>query len=412
VLVPGKGQKSPLKHTENFLLAHPSAIILTMTTDASPLFWIDQPEALGDLVEHLLQCSQVAVDTESNSLYAYQEQVCLIQFSTPEADYLVDPLRLRDLSALGPLFASERIEKIFHAAEYDLICLKRDFGFTFRNIFDTMHAARILGRSEAGLANLLKQEFGLQLENRYQRADWSQRPLPPAMLEYARHDTHYLIPLRQRLATALQQKGLWELAQEDFARLTEVIPPNTDLSRGPDWNLAQRYNLSPQQMAVLAALYAFRDEQARQANLPHFKILSNEVLLELARTLPQNPRDLSRLGLLNAKQRARFQEGLLNTIRAALTAPPPPRPRNGMPDEAILARLEHLRQWRKHMGRHLGVESDIILPRDLMERIARENPTRLEDLGQIMHSTPWRFRRFGAEILRVLQEANFALAHP
>ncbi|WP_054522055.1 ribonuclease D [Thermanaerothrix daxensis] len=383
-----------------------------MTTDTTPLVWVDQPTDLDRLVETLLRSSRIAVDTESNSLYAYQEQVCLIQFSTPEADFLVDPLCLKDLTPLGAVFADERIEKVFHAAEYDLICLKRDFGFIFRHIFDTMHAARILGRREVGLASLLKQEFGLQLEKHYQRADWSQRPLPPAMLDYARHDTHYLLPLRERLAAALQQKGLWELAQEDFERLTEVSVPVIDLSKGPDWNLAQRYNLSPQQMAVLHALYAYRDEQARLANLPHFKILSNEALLEIALALPKSPRDLSRLGILSAKQRARFQEGLLTTIREALTAPPPPRPRNGAPDEAVLARLEHLRQWRKQVGRRLGVESDIILPRDLMERIARENPTHPDDLARLMQSTPWRFKRFGGEILRVLQEANFALAHP
>ena len=383
-----------------------------MTTDATPLIWIDQPTDLDKLVETLLRHSCLAVDTESNSLYAYQEQVCLIQFSTPEADFLVDPLRLKDLSPLGAVFANERIEKIFHAAEYDLICLKRDFGFTFRHIFDTMHAARILGRREVGLASLLKQEFDLQLEKHYQRADWSQRPLPPAMLDYARHDTHYLIPLRERLAATLQQKGLWELAQEDFERLTEVSVPTVDLSKGPDWNLAQRYNLSPQQMAVLTALYAYRDEQARLANLPHFKILSNEALLELALALPKSPRDLSRLGILSAKQRERFQEGLLATIREALTAPPPLRPRNGIPDEAVLARLEHLRRWRKQMGRRLGVESDIVLPRELMERIARENPAHPDELAQIMRNTPWRFKRFGEEILHVLQEANFALAHP
>jgi len=382
-----------------------------MTAETTPWYWIDTPEALTNLAETLLQCPQVAVDTESNSLYVYQEQVCLIQFSTPQADYLVDPLKLRDLSPLAALFAAESIEKIFHAAEYDIICLKRDFGFTFRTIFDTMHAARILGRNEVGLASLLKEEFGLDLEKRYQRADWAKRPLPPAMLEYARHDTHYLIPLRERLAAALRQKGLWELAQEDFRRLTETPVPPAESPRGPDWNLAQRFNLTPRQMAVLAALYAFRDEEARRANLPLFKILSNDALLEIAIALPQSPRELARLGVLSASQRARYQQDLLEAVRRGLASPPPERPRNGPPDEALLARLERLRQWRKQTARRLGVESDIILPRDLLEKIARENPSDLEALETIMRSTPWRFRRFGYEILQVLQEASFALAH-
>ena len=162
---------------------------------------------LTDLVDHLTRQPVVAVDTESNSLYAYREQVCLIQFSTPREDYLVDPLAIRDLSLLGPLFADPKIEKIFHAAEYDLICLERDFEFRFANLFDTMMAARILGREELGLGALLEQEFGVVLDKRYQRANWGQRPLPADLLAYARLDTHYLIQLRQRLHDELSWQG-------------------------------------------------------------------------------------------------------------------------------------------------------------------------------------------------------------
>ncbi len=108
---------------------------------------ITRPGPLKDLAADLSRQSLVAVDTESNSLHAYREQVCLIQFSTEETDYLVDPLALDDLSSLGPIFANPDIEKIFHAAEYDLICLKRDFGFQFANLFDTMVAASILGKA-------------------------------------------------------------------------------------------------------------------------------------------------------------------------------------------------------------------------------------------------------------------------
>ncbi|HUM63014.1 MAG TPA: ribonuclease D, partial [Anaerolineaceae bacterium] len=138
----------------------------------------------------------LAIDTESNSLYAYRERVCLVQVSTPQTDYLVDPLALTDLSALGSLFADSRRQKIFHAAEYDILCLKRDYNFTFNNIFDTMIAARILSYPQVGLGNLLSAWFGIELEKKYQRADWGKRPLPQAMLDYARMDTHYLFDLR------------------------------------------------------------------------------------------------------------------------------------------------------------------------------------------------------------------------
>src|SRR5260370_31880065 len=133
---------------------------------------------LQNLARLLQSESLIAVDTEWNSLYAYREQVCLIQISTRSQDWLVDPLALRDLSPLRPLFADPDIEKVFHAAEYDIMCMKRDFGFTFNNLFDTMFAARIVGLKTFGLGSLLETYFGLQFDKRYQRADWSLRPVP------------------------------------------------------------------------------------------------------------------------------------------------------------------------------------------------------------------------------------------
>src|SRR3989304_2551096 len=167
---------------------------------------ITHPRQLEALAKTLASEAILAVDTESNSLHAYREQVCLVQFTTSQADYLVDPLVLLDLSPLAGLFSNPNIEKIFHAAEYDLVCLKRDFGFSFANLFDTMLAARILGRPGVGLGSLLESEFGVPLDKRFQRANWGQRPLPPSLLAYARLDTHYLIDLRHRLKAALEKK--------------------------------------------------------------------------------------------------------------------------------------------------------------------------------------------------------------
>lgn len=177
---------------------------------------------LRALAEKLAAEPLIAVDTESNSLHAYQERVCLIQFSIPSGDFLVDPLSLDTLAPLAPLFADPKYEKIFHAAEYDLICLKRDFDFTFTNLFDTMFAARILGRNKVGLGSILEEEFHVVLNKKYQRADWGQRPLPSYLLAYAQLDTHYLIPLRTRLREQLRQRNLWPLAEEDFNRLCHI----------------------------------------------------------------------------------------------------------------------------------------------------------------------------------------------
>jgi len=176
--------------------------------------FVDSPRALHALCELLGAQTSVAVDTESDSLYSYFEKLCLVQFSTREADYIVDPLAL-SLAPLASFFADARIEKVFHAAEYDILCLKREYHFTFANIFDTMVAARILGWKQVGLGAILHERFGVTLNKKMQRADWGRRPLTTEQLAYAREDTHYLLALRDLQKAELEQRGHWEEAREE-----------------------------------------------------------------------------------------------------------------------------------------------------------------------------------------------------
>ena len=142
-----------------------------------PPIWVNSKQLLQSMMNDLVTQTRVAVDTESNSLHAFREQVCLLQFTSTKADYLVDPLALHDLSVLAPIFADPKIEKIFHAAEYDLICLRRDFSFKFSNLFDTMQAARTIGYPAVGLDRLLGEKFGIQVDKRHQKANWAMCPL-------------------------------------------------------------------------------------------------------------------------------------------------------------------------------------------------------------------------------------------
>ncbi len=193
-----------------------------MPAPLPPPSWVDQPAEVERLARDLTKASRFAVDTESNSLHAYQEQVCLIQFSTSKKDYLLDPLDLVDLSSLAPLFADSSREKVFHAVEYDLLGLKRDFSFEIANIFDTMQSARILGYKQVGLDALLALKFNLQVDKKYQKADWAYRPLTPEMMNYARLDTRFLLPLRDILEEELKASQKWELAREEFIRMSRL----------------------------------------------------------------------------------------------------------------------------------------------------------------------------------------------
>jgi ribonuclease D len=366
---------------------------------------ITRPGGLKKLVQILSHQPILAVDTESNSLFAYREQVCLIQFSTPEADYLVDPLALADLSALGPIFADEKIQKVFHAAEYDLLCLKRDFSFSFTNLFDTMLAARILGRKEVGLGSILEAEFNLQVDKRNQRANWGQRPLPDYLLDYARQDTHYLIEIGGRLERQLEERGLTALAQEDFKRVCQV-EATADNGKTACWRVTGVHKLSPQQVAVLQEVCIYRDEVARQINRPLFKVISDHTLNAIAGALPTSLDELKVLPGMTQHQLDRHGKALLQAVQRGLQASPIHRPHNVRPDDRFLARVEGLKQWRKLKARELEVESDIILPRDLLHALANKNPQNMQSLTDCLADVPWRREQYGEEILKVLRKVE------
>ena len=362
---------------------------------------MDTPSALRDLADVLARQSRIAVDTEANSLHAYRERVCLIQFSTPETDYLVDPLALDDLTYLAPIFADAAIEKVFHAAEYDVLGLHRDFDFMFANLFDTMVAARTLGYSAIGLGSLLAEKFGLDVDKHNQKADWAQRPLTPGLIDYARLDTHYLLALRDLLETELHQQGRWELAHEDFTRSCYI---NGNSHRDPRerWERVDgQSKLDARQQTVLNELCIAREKMAERLNRPVFKVVGDAILMEAARTLPQTLEELARLGMTE-KQLQRSGKTMLEAIQRGMKAKLVRASETVRPSNAMLNRLQRLKSWRKHKAEELKVESDIILPRTYMHQIAERNPRSLEALARLMDEAPWRLEHFGPEIMKTL----------
>jgi len=365
--------------------------------------FVDTREKLAKIIPTLMNEPVVAVDTESNSLYAYRERVCLIQFSIPDRDYLVDPLALEDLSPLAPFFASLKIEKIFHAAEYDIIMLDHDYKFEFNNLFDTMVAARILGWKAVGLGSILRDQFGIQVEKKYQRANWGRRPLPLEMLTYAQLDTHYLIPLRKRIKAELEKIGRWSLAEEDFHRACQVNSNHQERNGADCWRINGARDLQPQQLAVLQEICTYRDQIARSMDRPLFKVISNNTLYNIAEASPRSMRELEAVKGISQKQARWLGRGLLSAVQRGLQAEPPMLPRKPRPSEAYLLRVEKLRQWRKKTGRSMGVESDVVLPKDLLYQLAEKNPKTWEEFDPILESVPWRREKFGNQIFGLLQ---------
>ncbi len=364
--------------------------------------YIDTQSSLEKLCSHLKSETSIAVDTESDSLYSYHEKVCLIQFSTCTTDYLVDPLSGIDVSPLGDLFADPGIEKIFHAAEYDVICLRRDYGFKFTHLFDTMQAARILGFTKLGLSSLLQEYFEVVVDKRFQKANWGKRPISPAMANYARLDTHYLIPLREQLSSALEKANFTSIAREDFLRIARSSGTPNDK---PLYTSIRGYHkLSPQQLAILVELCTFRDHIAQQADLPPFKVLSSTILLEAAKAAPATYEELSKLSGLSEKLLRRYSKGLLEAIKKGNSNTPIHLEHRSKPSDIYITRLEKLKKWRVQLAHKKSVESDIILPREIMEDIAKKNPSTRSELKSLMQEVPERFQQYQDSIMHVLKE--------
>jgi ribonuclease D len=371
-----------------------------MTPTLPPPIWVDTPSGLRKLIEALSREPRIAVDTESNSLHAYREQTCLIQFSTPRQDYLLDPLAIHDLTWLAPIFADPAIQKVFHAAEYDIHCLQRDFQFTFANLFDTMIAARTLGYTTTGLGGLIKEKFDIELDKRYQKADWGQRPLKQEMLDYARHDTCYLLALSDLLSEELREKGRLDLAREDFVRACEPLSASRDL-RARWERISGVQDLSPRAQTILSALADEREKLAERRDRPVFKIVGDKTLLELAKNPPRSFSQLSECGLTE-RQVLSFGRHLLEAVRRGEKAPLVEASQGTRPSDALANRLQRLKQWRKKTAESLKVESDVVLSRTHMELIAEKSPATLEELATLMEDSPWRFEAYGEQILKAL----------
>ncbi|MCF6285219.1 MAG: HRDC domain-containing protein, partial [Candidatus Hydrogenedentes bacterium] len=337
--------------------------------------YIDTQSAWDTCLGLLNRESMVAVDLEANSLYVYREQVCLIQLSIPGNDFIVDPLADIDLSEFGALLANDAIEKVFHACEYDLMLLKRDYDWDLRNLFDTMWAARILGYKHMGLAWFLREFYDVEVSKKYQKANWGARPLTPELLAYAQGDTHHLLALRGALAAHLEEAGKTVEAQEIFVHQCAVRLPDQDFSPDGFWSIKGARALTPQQQSVLKALYVFRDEEARRRNQPAFKVLNNEALTGMATALPKTKKELSTVRGIGPRNNDRYGSRLLEILRDAPKGPAPERPkRKKRPEPGVTDRFERLSNWRRDRALARGVESEVILARETLWGIARGNP--------------------------------------
>ena len=364
---------------------------------------ITTPQGLQELAARLQEAPILACDLEADSMHRYQEKVCLLQFSIPGFSALVDPLAVTDLSPLVPIMADPAVRKVFHGADYDVRSLHRDFGIVIANIFDTMIACQFLGEKELGLAAALRKRFGVELDKQFQKADWSRRPLPAGMLAYAAKDTCYLIEFAQQVEAELQAKGRLAWVMEECGYLQQVRASVRE--KGPfflRFKGAARFDRRT--LAVLEELLRLRDEQARRLDRPHFKVIGNETLADLASRRPPTLAACAGIKGLSEQGLQRYGSALLRAINTGCAMPEadlphyplPPRPARDPRQEA---RLKRLKDWRQNKAAELGLDPGILANNSLLEAVAALPEGTVPD-GVIPRN--WQRQLFADELRRLL----------
>jgi ribonuclease D len=369
--------------------------------------WVRTPEELAALVRALDGARAVALDSESDSLHHHFEKVCLVQLASGrEAGWLVDPLALRDLSPLAALVADPSVLKVLHGADYDVTTMKRDFGFAFASLFDTMIAARFLGLPEIGLQALARNELGVALSKDNQKDDWSRRPLSATQEEYALADVRHLLDLQARLEARLRELGRLEWVREECDAVAALPAARRESDPAAFLRIKGASRLRPRGLAALRELVAWRDGRAAATDLPAFKVLSNEVLLVLAEKPPRTREELASVrGVLPRLDRE--APAILEALRRARELPDsdlpsfPRVPRPVVP-EPVRRRVDALKAWRAERAKALGLDVSVVLPQRLIDKVAEKAPRDLEALRAVDGLRRWRVEQFGLALLAVL----------
>jgi ribonuclease D len=370
--------------------------------------YIQDAPALEALAQRLESSDLLAADTEAAGYHRFRDRVCLVQLATRNEAFVIDTLAVPVLASLSTLLADPARELVFHDADYDLRLLNRDFGLEVRNLFDTKLAAQFLGEPAIGLSALVEKYLGVTMEKKHQRADWAQRPLPGALLEYAAEDTRHLPPLRDRLRALLVERGRLHWAEEEFRLMQETRWSRDGTSGDAFLRIKGARELNGRQLAALRELHAWREEVAEARDTASFRVAGNEVLLEIARTMPSSALQLTGMRGLSASLLEKRGAEMIEAVRRALRLPAaelptfPRGPRRPPPDPSFDERMDRLRRARDEAADEVGLDRGFLMPRAQLEALARLQPRTLEELRTVPDMRDWQVEVTAQRVLNAL----------
>jgi ribonuclease D len=371
------------------------------------LLYLDTKQQVDLFLDDISGVREIALDTEGASFHRFIDRIYLLQITTREKSAVIDPLPIGAPDRLGEMLQDPSVEVVFHDADYDLRLLHQDYGWHVNNIFDTRIAAQLLGIKSFGLAALLEQFFGVKLDKKHQRADWSLRPLTQGMLDYAAQDTKYLLDLRDQLKSRLEKLGRWEWAQEEFERL-EGTKWEEDDSSLSFLRIKGARDLTRRELALLRELVPWRDSVAKEVDRATFRVMGNEVLLDIARKAPRTVKELSGLKGMPRGILDRGAHAILAAVERGLEVaeehlPRFPRSPKWEREDDFDSRVSKLKSVRDAAAARLNLDPGVLCSRERLEAIARKKPSHTRDLEDVPGLRKWQIAEMGAEFVSVLQ---------
>ncbi len=377
-------------------------------TDTESLLYLDTPEQVELFLDDISGVREIALDTEGASFHRFIDRIYLLQITTRERSAVIDPIPIGAPARLGEMLEDPAVEVVFHDADYDLRLLHQDYGWHARNIFDTRIAAQLLGIKSFGLAALLEDFFGVKLDKKHQRADWSLRPLTQGMLDYAAQDTRHLLDLRDELHSRLEKLGRLEWAREEFERLEGTKwEPEDDAQNFLKIKGAR--DLTRRELALLRELVPWRDSVARDLDRATFRVMGNEVLLDIARTAPRDAKQLSGLKGMPRGILERGGAAILSAVKRGLEVaeehlPKFPRAAKWEREEDFEAKVTKLKAVRDAAATRLSLDPGVLCSRERLEAIVRRKPRRTGDLEDVPGLRRWQIREMGEEFVQALAD--------
>ena len=365
-------------------------------------------------IDSLSASDKLAFDTESDSFYRYQERVCLMQFSDQTRDYIYDPLSHGLAPKLRSILESSHRTVLLHGGDFDVLSMRRDFDLKFGKLFDTLIAARCLGITSFGLASLLESVLGIKISKSEQRSDWGRRPLTQKQINYARQDTAHLLRLADGLSERLDKLGRLSWVAEDCELLRQREPRPKHFDPNGWRKLRGASGLEPIARKVVYRLYLWREKEAKSRNRAPFRVISNEVIIDIGRLAQENPKNclshLRKIKGISAKMnldglRRAVDQGLRATEIPPVTAPRKRteskyRPKLREPD--VKQRLSKLKEARKKCAERVNLEPSFLVSGAVLEEIARLPPSSVGELLKQAKLTNWRSALLSTELWSAL----------